>query len=144
MPTAPVTVTYEPPEHGWVKLRLTIVDREIEIDASDVPNNPVQELAVAVREMSEGRNASVWWHLEPEWYFMSFKHALGGIRLEIERPQSPDDETSTQAIVAYSGSDVIRPFLNFLQDFRSREFSEDDWPEVDWRPLDQLHVPFSM
>ena len=79
MPTAPVTVTYEPPEHGWVKLRLTIVDREIEIDASDVPNNPVQELAVAVREMSEGRNASVWWHLEPRWFVMSFKHILGGI-----------------------------------------------------------------
>ena len=144
MPIAPITVTYEPPEHGWVKLRLKIVDQEIEIDASDVPNNPVQELAVAVREMSQGRDASVWWHLEPEWYVMTFKHALGGIRLEIERRESPDDETSKQAIVAYSGSDVIRPFLSFLQDFRSRKFSEDDWPEVDWRSLDQLHVPFTM
>jgi len=143
MPTAPITVTYEPPEHGWVKLRLTIVDQEVEIDASDVPNNPVQELVVAMREMSEGLDASVWWHLEPEWYVMSFKHVQGGIRLEIERRQSPDDETAKQSVVAYSGSDVIRPFLDFLQDFRSRDFAEDDWPEVDWLPLDQLHAPFS-
>lgn len=143
MPIAPIIVTYEPPEHGWVRLRLTIADQDIEIDASDVPNNPVQELAIAVREMSEGRNASVWWHLEPEWYVMSFGHASGEMRLEIERRQSPDNETSMQSLVTYSGPDVIRPFLSFLQDFRACEFAEDDWPKIDWRPLDQLHTPFS-
>lgn len=141
MLTAPITVTYEPPEHGWVRLCVTIVGREIQIDASDVPNNPVQELVVAVREFSEGRDASVWWHLEPVWYVMSFKHVLGGMRLEIERRESPDDDTSKQPIAAYSGADVIRPFLAFLQDFRSREFAEGDWPEVDWRPLTQLQAP---
>jgi hypothetical protein len=66
MPTSPITVTYEPPEHGWVKLRLAIVDQEVDIDASDVPNNPVQELVIAMRKISEGLDASVWWHLEPE------------------------------------------------------------------------------
>jgi hypothetical protein len=131
-------VTYDPPEHGWVKLRLTIADQELEIVASDVPNNPVQELAVAVREIDEGRNASVWWHLEPEWYLMSFSNALEGIRLEIALLASPDDGTSKQSIVAYSGADVLRPFLGFLQDFRSKGYAEPNWPEVDWRPLDQL------
>lgn len=144
MPIAPITVTYEPPKHGWVRLRLTIADQEIEIDASDVPNNPIQELAIAVREMSEGRDASVWWHLEPEWYVMSFEHASGDMRLEIERRRSPDDKTSKQSRATCSGPDLIRPFLSFLQDFRSREFAETDWPEIDWRPLDQLHIPFSM
>jgi len=141
MPTAPITVTYDPPEHGWVKLRLTIADQELQIDASDVPNNPVQELAVAVREISEGRNASVWWHLEPEWYVMSFSHVLEGIRLEIEHLKSPDDATSKQSIVVYSGADVLRPFLFFLQNFRSKGFTEPNWPDVDWRPLDQLRPP---
>ena len=65
MPTASIAVTYEPPKHGWVKVRVTIADQELEIDASDVPNNPVQEMAIAVRETSEGRNAPVWWYLEP-------------------------------------------------------------------------------
>jgi len=144
MPIAPVELSYEPPAHGWIKLRLTIFDREIEIDASDVPNNPVQQLVVAVRALSEGRDASVWWHLEPEWYVMRFRHTLGGIRLDIERCQSPDDEASKQSIVAYSGVDVMEPFLGFLRDFRLRDFSEYDWPKVDWRPLGQLHVPFSI
>ena len=141
MQTAPITVTYDLPEHGWVRLCLTIVGREIQIDASDVPNNPIQELALAVRELSEGRDASVCWHLEPEWYVMSFKHSLGGVRLEIERCGSPDDETSKQPIVAYTGADVIRPFLAFLQEFRSRDIAEGEWPEVDWRPLDRLQKP---
>jgi hypothetical protein len=143
MPIAPLELSYEPPAHGWIKLRLTIFDQEIEIDASDVPNDPVQQSVVAVRAMSEGRDASVWWHLEPEWYVMRFKHTLGGIRLDIERCQSPD-ETSKQSIFACSGVDVMAPFLGFLRDFRSRNFSEDDWPKVDWRPLDQPHVLFSM
>jgi hypothetical protein len=74
---------------------------------------------------------------------MSFKHVQGSIRLEIERRQSHDDETAKQSVVAYSGSDVIRPFLDFLQDFRSRDFAKHDWPEVNWLPLDQLHALFS-
>lgn len=138
MPIAPITVTYDPPEHGWLKLRLTIADKELEIEASDVPNNPVQELAVAMREINEGCNSSVWWHLEPEWYVMSFSHVLEGIRLEIEHIESSDDVTTKQSIVVYSGADVLSPFLVFLQDFRSMGFAEPNWPEVDWRPLDQL------
>jgi len=50
MQSAPVTVTCEPPEHGRLSLRLTVLGRVIEIDASDVPHNPVQDLAIALRE----------------------------------------------------------------------------------------------
>ena len=67
-----IRIVHAPPKAGWLTLQLWVNGQVTEIDASDVPNNPINELAEAIGIAAEGRPAVVWWHLEPDGYFMHF------------------------------------------------------------------------
>lgn len=129
-------VRHEAPSHGWLPLRLNVNGIDVDIVASDVPNNPVQELLDALESVARGNEASIWWHLEPDGYFMRFFPNGDEVMFVLElAPESK--ESRAEVVLSFQGTrvEVLLPLWRFLRDFQSRQYSEEDWPNVDYRRI---------
>lgn len=69
------------PEHGWVAVKVELAGTCLEFLASEVPNDPIEGLVDAIRTTA-GREASLWWHLEPDGWIFEFSPTPQGVRLQ--------------------------------------------------------------
>lgn len=129
-------IHHEPPSHGWLPLRLAVGNRTIEIDASDVPNNPIQDLIEALGRAASGSEACVWWHLEPDGYFMHFKPIGSTVMLDLEfAPDSARSQASSVLSLLGDPAEVLLPFWRFIRAFQSHAYKTPHWPEVNYDQL---------
>ena len=128
-----IQIRHDAPSHGWLPLRLSVSGHEIDIIVSDVPNNPIQELLEALESAARGREASVWLHLEPDGYFMRFSPIGDEINLLLEFAAA-SKSSRAEDVLSVQGSrvEILLPFWRFLRDFQSYDYSEPDWPRVDY------------
>ncbi len=136
-----IQIGYQPAHHGWLDLRLTVNGQVLEIDASDVPNNPVQELVSALELSSAGTPASVWWHLEPAGYFMHFtpEGETMTLRIDFSNNSKP---AHAQTVLKATGrrEHILMPFWRFVREFQSRGFQEPHWPETDYSRMADIKL----
>jgi hypothetical protein len=132
-PMTHISLKHKPPSHGWLSLALRVGDQVVEIDASDVPNNPVQDLLAAVEGAALGCPASVWLNLEPDGYFMHFTPVGAEVEFKLEYA-TRSQPSLARLVLSGSGSrsEVLLPFWRFLRDFQSRSYPEPHWPRVDF------------
>jgi hypothetical protein len=131
-----IKIRHQSPTHGWLLLRLSVEDHSVQIDASDVPNNPIQDLIEAVEQAATGTESIVWWHLEPHGYFMHFTPVGHEIEFRLEYAPRSDKSRSQAVLSVQSGrTEILLPFWRFLRDFQSRAYSEPHWPEVNFERL---------
>jgi hypothetical protein len=133
-----VHVIFGQPEHGWLPLTLNVDAFELELDVSDVPINPLEELCNSLRLVLKGGEASVWWHLEPTWYQFHFEPRLDELLLSICRCSHYQQDGTK--IFQYIGdfNSIILPFYRALKQFSSRSIPEQDWPTMDKEILGRL------
>lgn len=132
-PRLHIRIRHEPPSHGWLPIHLSLNGQDVLIVASDVPNNPIQELLEALESAAHGRYASVWWHLEPDGYFMRFVPIGDEIKLLLEfAPGSIARRAEEVLCLQGTRVEVLLSFWRFVRDFQSRSYSEMDWPSVDY------------
>lgn len=131
-----ISIQHSPPKYGWLTLSLCVGSQEFVIDASDVPNNPVQELLSALEEASAGRTAAVWWNLEPDGYFMRFEPTVDGMQFRLEYSRNSNvNGVSIIATLHGTVAEVLLPFWSFLREFQSRNYSEMHWPVVCYKRI---------
>lgn len=131
-----IRISYAPPSHGWLTLTVSVNEQAVEIDASDVPNNPVEDLLSALELAANGVPSSVWWHLEPAGYFMYFTPINGSIHFKIEYV-AHSEQAQGKSVVEISGSpaQILLPFWRFVREFQTHEFEEPHWPVIDWNRI---------
>ncbi|HWY10528.1 MAG TPA: hypothetical protein VN026_04330 [Bacteroidia bacterium] len=66
-----ISIIFGEPKHGWLPVGFRYDDFNIEFSASDVLNNPMEELYNAIKN----KTGQVTWWLEPFTYFFSFDNA---------------------------------------------------------------------
>jgi len=137
----PIGLRHDAPSHGWLTLRLTAGDKTVTIDASDVPNNPLQDLIAAIEAAATGTESSVWWHLEPDGYFTNFKPAGSEIHFSVEFA-TRSEKRLAQCVVSVSGKreEVLLPFWRFLREFQSHSYQEPHWPSVDFSRMQAIKL----
>jgi len=131
-----IRIQHTPPSHGWVSLRLSVGDQSVAIDASDVPNNPIQDLVDAIDLVACGVHSQVWWHLEPDGYFMRFEPIGNDVLFRLDfAPRS--ERRLAEPVLSLRGSraEVLLPFFRFLREFQSHAYREPHWPEVHYERL---------
>lgn len=134
-----IAISHQPPSHGWLTLQLTVDEQIIEIDASDVPNNPVQELISTLYSAAGGTSASVWFHLEPDGYYVHFEPVGSDIGFRIDYAAESERSRSNNILsIVGSREEILLPFWRFLRDFQSRGYAEPHWPDVDYRDMDSI------
>jgi hypothetical protein len=137
---ARIEIRYEPPHNGWLTLRITIDGQTVEIDASDVPNNPIQDLLDAIRHASQGEDACVWLHLEPNWFVFDFACTAKTIVFQLASVDETVNGTYRREIVSIEAAaqDILMPFWRFLRKFQSEDHREPHWPDVDYRDIETV------
>ena len=131
-----IRVQHEPPSHGWLPILLEASGHSVTIDASDVPNNPIQELIEAIDQAASGAQSCVWWHLEPDGYFMQFTPSRDEIEFKLSfSPNSAHSQSKEVLSVRGSRAEVLLPFWRFLREFQSHSYAEPHWPAVNYERL---------
>lgn len=131
-------IKIDKPKHGWIPISINYEDFELAFEASDVPNNCINELAGSIILASNKIDTSTNFHLEPDWYIFNFIIQNDIYRLKILEKE----ESTIKEIIKIDGSfnEIIIPFQRELKKVFTFEFNEPDWPELDQKKLDKLNV----
>ena len=79
-----VNFSFGVPEHGWLEFKISDIKNEVVLDTSDVPNNHLQELTIALNRLREGSlQEEVEFSLEPDFALCRFKVNNEFIDIEI-------------------------------------------------------------
>jgi len=126
-------LAHSAPSHGWLSVNLATDDKQVEIDASDVPNNPIQDLIAALELAARGDESFVWWNLEPHGYYMYFTPEGGAVKLRLEFAEYSERARGV-SVLALSGTpaQILLPFWRFIREFQSHGYLEPHWPSVDY------------
>lgn len=118
------------PAHGWLPLTLNVDGVVLELDVSDVPVNPVEELCECLGLVFQGVEASVWWHLEPTWYQFHFAPTPREVVFSIWK--STSHQGAVTNVLQHTGDigSVILPFYRAFKHFNSRIINEKHWPRT--------------
>jgi hypothetical protein len=127
-----IELKYEPPSSGWLRLHLNVDGKIFEIDASNVPNNPIHDLAEAIEKAAQGHPSFVWWHLEPDGYFMHFVPV--GDKIDFRLDYAPNSDRFGVRPVASAQDErekILILFWRFLRSFQSHQYNKPDWTATD-------------
>ena len=133
-----VHVLFGQPEHGWLPLTLNVGEFVLELDVSDVPVNPVEELCECLGLVLQGVEASVWWHLEPAWYQFRFAPTPREVVFSIWT--SASHQGAATNVLQHTGDveSVVLPFYRAFKHFTAREISEKHWPGIAPKKVSRL------
>ena len=131
-------VEFGQPEHGWLPVDIQLRDFKLNFEASDVPINPIDQLILALSEITKGIKAEVWWHLEPSGYYFDFDKLDSSYILTIlfEKAVNTDKEIVFQIEGSYEA--LILPFFRAIKKFVSLAYDEPHWPKTAEIEIKQL------
>jgi len=130
------------PHNGWLPFNLTINDYRLEIEVSDVPQNPVDNLVTGLGQALDGLESETWLNLEPASYYLRFSPvSCQGICFRIEfadQDTQQQKHRTTELELRGTREEIILPFWRAVKEFESHSFSESAWPRTDGTALTML------
>lgn len=120
-------------------MTLVIGGTPVEMLASYTPSDPIRQLIAALFSATRGDPATVWWHLEPDGYFLHFQPDGAQLRLQLDFAHDSDRKRSRRVLSYECGlRQALLPFWRFIRRFQSEEPHAPHWPEVDYCDLDAI------
>lgn len=126
------------PKAGWLPIELKSGDFELEINTSNIPENPTDKLCESLILAMDGIETEICWNLEPECYFFELKHS--GKEIELNISKSGRIKGNRNLIYKLTGDfeSVILPMYRSLKKFNTLEFDKADWKKIDQSKLNKL------
>ncbi|MGE9311101.1 hypothetical protein ACLOAU_05625 [Niabella sp. CJ426] len=117
------------PRHGWLPVTFRYQDFQLDFDASDVLNNPVEELYNAAFRLGNNDSRLVVWWLEPVAYLFEFEDRAGVVTLKIFEKEDWHRETSKKKLLqSITGTrEILKPIRIALKEFLALKHKETDW-----------------
>lgn len=119
------------PEHGWLPAELYYGDFYLPIDASDVLNDPAEELFHMVTKIQDKEQRRITWWLEPAAYFFDVEKSGEDITLRILETIDLDLESAEEhQLICIRGNakEILNPFRSALKKFYTTDYEEKHWP----------------
>ncbi len=119
------------PDHGWLPVELRYGDFYLSIDASDVPNDPLEALLLVVTQLKSNEQRRVTWWLEPAAYFFDFTKIGEELVLQVLQTNDLNQERAEeQQLIKIKGTarEILRPFRAALKQFYNITYEEKHWP----------------
>jgi hypothetical protein len=126
-----ISIVFGTPEHGWLPVDIHYKDFHLNFDASDVLNDPTEELYNAITELKYSEVRQTTWWLEPMAYFLDFEKKGQIFSLTIIETDDLHDETAEKKqLIKITGNEkeIIEPFRKELKQFFSHNYEEKHWP----------------
>lgn len=115
------------PEHGWLPVRISAADFELEFAASDVAVDSIEQLVSSLASILDGQESEVVWFLEPTEYRFRFSMCEDGVLLSIL--ESSSEKIQHKEIYRFSGSadETLSPFWRALREYSSSKENLKAW-----------------
>ena len=135
-----INIQFGTPEHGWLPLKLSYKDFALDLDISNVPVDPIQQLCDSLIEINKGirKPTKVVWHLEPYCYYLQLQKVENGYEAIISESDSLDSSSRDTINISGTFEEVIVPFHKALKGFYSKRFEQSDWETMDKRRIHEL------
>lgn len=125
----PLIITFGMPHHGWLPVKFSAGTVNLEFDASDVVNDPLNELYISLRRLIEHKTGEVTWWLEPYTYFFYFERT-GPDEFRLTISEADDIEGKRELLTVLDGSykQMLAPMRKALLKFCDFDYEETHWP----------------
>jgi hypothetical protein len=127
----PISIKFGEPKHGWLPVDFIYQNFRIDFTASDVLNNPIEELYNAVTKLQDNNPRQIIWWLEPGAYFFDLEKNGSNITLTISETDDLHNGTEEKRVlctISTHHNRIIKPFIAALQSFSAQTYTENDWP----------------
>lgn len=133
-------ISHLPPAHGWLTVTFSTADAKVEVDASDVLNDPLQDLVAALNDVLCGRSARVTWFLEPGEFVLALDPMGEDVALRLISLEYLSDGKDGTVRLSATGSPaaILGPLCRLVQDVNAGSHPEDAWPRADLSGLEQI------
>lgn len=132
------------PESGWVKIKLSIADFELEFFASNIPEDPLENLyeSLIILCSSVKTTCKISWHLEPNYYHFEIDKHTSNYTLKIKK--SKNEKSTEKLIIRVEGdyNELLKPIYRGLRKFGSFDINEKDWKKIPNSKMEKLKSVF--
>ena len=128
------------PQHGWLPTELKFDDYSLQIEISDVPQNPMKQLCNSIIQLVKGINSPdpIPWHLEPYCYYVQFNRCQDNYKVSILESDNFDSPTNIVKEINGNFEKIIKPFYRALKKFNSKSYKPPHWDELDTDRINEL------
>jgi len=128
------------PKFGWLPINLRCEGYKLEIQASNIPRNPLEQLCSSLIQLLMGVNEppEVLLHLEPQCYYWQFLNKNGNFFLEIYKSENYEGERKFVKEINGSFNEIIFPFYCGLNDFAFSSYDNSDWEKIELARIKKL------
>lgn len=123
-----ISIIFGEPSHGWLPVKFIHKEFKLDLDASDVLNDPVAELYDAVMNINYGRQSKITWWLEPYTYFFRLQFNEKEYTLTITEARDIDGKEEDTYKCSGNYNEIIKPCINAILALYSRPIKKDHWP----------------
>jgi hypothetical protein len=123
-------VKFSDTSKGWIPISVSVGDKNVEIEASDIPKDPVTELISEIENcFLRNTESEAWLHLEPHFYKWHFSPDGDYVELKLyfaelrrSRTMPGNDELKETLELKYRGShnELLLTLWRALKEFVSR------------------------
>ena len=129
------------PEHGWLLMNFQWEDFSLELDLSNVPTDPMEQLCDTLIQISSGipNPTKVIWHLEPYCYYFELKKLKENYKVTIS--ESDEFESKPVRLVKeFEGNydQIILPLYRSIKRFNSYSYKKPHWDEMNSKHIQEL------
>ncbi|MEM7343942.1 MAG: hypothetical protein AAF485_06840 [Chloroflexota bacterium] len=129
------------PHHGWLPVRIEAANQVYEFEASDVPSDPLERLIDALRAALNGYEREIWWHLEPDGYYLNIASISDEYEVSLYFAENSKISSKIHLFTYQASfSKAILPIWRALRSFYAYDYEEPHWPnepDVEIRRLTQ-------
>lgn len=137
----PVIITIGIPSHGWLPVTFKSDVINLELYASGVLNDPLEECYLGIKRLIAHKTAEITFWMEPHTYFFYFEPiGVKDFRLTISEAPHFDKERTAVAILEGSYKQLIAPMRRALLEFFDLDYDQAHWP-VSFKRTDVEALP---
>lgn len=130
-----ISLSFGTPEYGWLPFDFRYNDFQIKDSASNVLNDPIEEIIYATTQLQNNETKRITWWLEAPAYYFDITKNDNNYNLTIYYSDDLFDKvTPLKLLKTIEGNEeeIIEPFRLALKQFETLEFERSHWYYEDW------------
>ena len=125
-----ISITLGTPDYGWLPVDFRYKDFKIDCDASNVLNDPIDEINYVITQLQDIETKRITFWLEaPAYYFDITKKGINFILTISYSDDLFDKITKPNLLQTINGSEgeIIEPLRSALKQFKSLTYDKQHW-----------------
>jgi len=126
----PISISLGTPDYGWLPVDFRYKDFQIDFDASNVLNDPIEEINYAITQLQDNETKRITFWLEAPAYFFDITKKGNNFILAISYFDDLFDkikEPNLLQTINGSESEIIEPLRSALKRFETLTYDKQHW-----------------